>query len=75
MRDLLDRCGDVWEADTFLGGGQNWSVQVAEWLALPASDHEVRGLSPAKGRIKLMNVQRLIAQSLSLSSFHYLNMT
>ena len=50
-------------------------VRVAEWLALPSSDHEVLGLNPPGGGIQVMIVQHFIAQSFSLSPFHHLDMT
>ena len=49
-----------------------WSVRVAGWLALPTLDHKDLGSNPAGGGIQLMTVRRLVAQSLSLSSFHNL---
>ena len=51
------------------------SVQVVKWLALPTSDHAVPGLNPTGGGIQLMTLRCFIAQSLSLSPFHCLNMT
>ena len=47
----------------------------AEWLALPASDHGVAGSNPARGEILPEPKRRFIAQSLSCSSFHRLEMT
>ena len=52
-----------------------WSVRMAEQLALPTSDHGVAGLNPAGGEILPKPKQRFIAQSLSCSSFHRLEMT
>ena len=46
------------------------SVRVAEQLASPTSDHMVSGSNSAEDGIKLMTIRRLIAQGLSLSSFH-----
>ena len=51
------------------------SIQVVEWLALQTSDHNLPGSNPAGGRIEPMTVLCFIAQSLSLSHFHYLDMT
>ena len=48
---------------------------MAEWLALPMSDHKVLGSNPAGGRIQLMTVWCILEQSHSLSPFRYLNMT
>ena len=52
-----------------------WSVRVAERLALPTSDHGVAGLNPAGGEILPEPKPRFIAQSLSNSPFHRLEMT
>ena len=48
---------------------------MAEQLALPTSDHMVTGLNPAGGEILPEPKQRFIAQSLSCSPFHRLEMT
>ena len=52
-----------------------WSVRVAERLALPTSDHGVAGSNPAGGEILPEPKRRFIAQSLSCSPFHRLEMT
>ena len=51
------------------------SVRVAERLALPTSDHGVAGSNPAGGEILPEPKRRYIAQSLSCSPFHRLEMT
>ena len=51
------------------------SVRVAERLALPTSDHGVAGSNPAGGKILPEPKWRFIAQSLSSSPFHRLEMT
>ena len=51
------------------------SVRVAERLELPTLDHGVAGLSPAGGEILPEPKRRFIAQSLSCSLFHRLEMT
>ena len=51
------------------------SVRVAERLALPTSDHGVAGSNPAGGKILPEPKRRFIAQSLSCSPFHRLEMT
>ena len=51
------------------------SVRVAERLALPISDHGVVGLNPAGGEILPEPKRHFIAQSLSCSPFHRLEMT
>ena len=51
------------------------SVRVAERLALPTSDHGVAGSNPAGGEILPEPKRRFIAQSLSYSPFHRLEMT
>ena len=51
------------------------SVRVAERLALPTSDHEVTGSNPAEGEILPEPKRRFLAQSLSCSPFHRLEMT
>ena len=51
------------------------SVRVAERLALPTSDHGVAGSNPAGGEILPEPKRRFIAQSLSCSPFHPLEMT
>ena len=52
-----------------------WSVRVAERLVLPTSDHGVSGSNPAGGEILPKPKRRFIAQSLSCSRFHRLEMT
>ena len=51
------------------------SVRVAERLALPTSDHGVAGSNPAGGEILPEPKRRFIAQSLSCSPFHRIEMT
>ena len=51
------------------------SVRVAERLALPTSDDGVAGSNPAGGEILPEPKRRFIAQSLSCSPFHRLEMT
>ena len=51
------------------------SVRVAEPLALPTSVHGVAGSNPAGGEILFEPKRRFIAQSLSYSPFHRLEMT
>ena len=46
-----------------------------ERLALPTSDHGVTGSNPAGGEILPEPKRRFIAQSLSCSPFHRLEMT
>ena len=53
----------------------NRSVRVAERLALPTSNHGVAGSNPAGGEILPEPKRRFIAQSLSCSPFHRLEMT
>ena len=48
---------------------------MAERLALPTSDHGVAGSNPAGGEILPEPKRRFIAQSLSFSPFHRLEMT
>ena len=48
---------------------------LAEWLALPTSDHGVAGSNPAGGEILPEPKRHFIAQSLSYSPFHRLEMT
>ena len=48
---------------------------MAERLALPTSDHGVTGSNPAGGEILSEPKRRFIAQSLSCSPFHRLEMT
>ena len=52
-----------------------WSVRVAERLALQTSDQGVAGSNPAGGEILPEPKRRFIAQSLSCSPFHRLEMT
>ena len=52
-----------------------WSVRVAVRLALPTSDHGVAGSNPAGGEILPESKRCFIAQSLSCSPFHRLEMT
>ena len=51
------------------------SVRVAERLALPTSVHGVAGSNPAGGEILPELKRHFIAQSLSCSPFHRLEMT
>ena len=51
------------------------SIRVAEPLALPTSDHRVAGSNPAGGEILPEPKRRFIAQSLSCSPSHHLEMT
>ena len=51
------------------------SVRMAERLALPTSDHGVAGSNPARGEILPEPKRCFIAQSLSCSPFHRLEMT
>ena len=51
------------------------SDRVAERLALPTSDHGVTGSNPAGGKILPEPKRRFIAQNLSCSPFHRLEMT
>ena len=51
------------------------SVRVAERLALATSDHGVAGSNPAGGEILPEPKRRFIAQNLSCSPFHRLEMT
>ena len=51
------------------------SVQIAERLTLPTSDHGVAGSNPAAGEILPEPKRRFMAQSLSRSPFHCLEMT
>ena len=51
------------------------SVRMAERLALPTLDHGVAGSNPAEGKILPEPKRRFIAQSLSCSLFHCLEMT
>ena len=53
----------------------NGNIRVAERLALPTSDHGVTGSNPAGGEILPEPKRRFIAQSLSCSPFHRLEMT
>ena len=62
----------VFQDDKCSGQG---SVRVAERLALPTSDHGVAGSNPAGIKILPEPKRRLIAQSLSCSPFHRLEMT
>ena len=48
---------------------------MAEWLALQTSDHGVAGLNLAGGEILPEPKRHFIAQSLSCSPFHRLEMT
>ena len=50
-------------------------VRMAKRLALPTSDHGVAGSNPAGGEILPEPKRRFIAQSLSCSPFHRLEMT
>ena len=51
------------------------SVRVAERLVFPTSNHGVAGSNPAGGEILPEPKRRFIAQSLSCSPFHRLEMT
>ena len=51
------------------------SIRVAERFALPTSDHGVAGSNPDGGKIHPEPKLRFIAQSLSCSPFHRLEMT
>ena len=51
------------------------SVRLAEWVALPTSDHWVAGSNPTGGEILPELKRHFIAQSLSCSPFHCLEMT
>ena len=51
------------------------NVRVAEQLALPTSDHRVVGSNPTGCEILPVPKRRFIAQSLSRSPFHRLEMT
>ena len=51
------------------------SVRVTEGLALPTSDYGVAGSNPAGGEILPEPKRRFIAQGLSCSPFHRLEMT
>ena len=51
------------------------SIRVAERLALPTSNHGVAGSNPAGGDILPEPKWRFVAQSLSYSPFHRLEMT
>ena len=51
------------------------SIRVAERLVLPTLDHGVVGSNPAGGEILPEPKRRFIAQSLSCSPFHRLEMT
>ena len=46
-----------------------------KWLAVLTSEHEVPRSNSAGGRIQLVTVPHIIAQGLSLSLFHHLNLT
>ena len=70
MRDLLHVWYDVRYWSKVLG-----SILVAEQLALPPSDHGVAGSNLAGGEILPEPKRRFIAQSLSCSPFHHLEMT
>ena len=74
-------CDKRYELVSFRGAEPNnsWlqirSVRMAERLALPTSDHRVAGSNPAGGEILPEPKRRFIAQSLSFSPFHRLEMT
>ena len=51
------------------------SVRVADWLALPTSDHEVQGSNPAGGGFQLITARRFIAQEPFIITYHRLDMT
>ena len=71
LRDII--CNTPWQVFWSLLLGQ--SVRVAERLALLISDHGVAGSNPAGGEILPEPKRRFIAQSLSCSPFHRLEMT
>ena len=75
VRPLSTFSNDFWscEADSFHIPQR--SVRVAERLALPTSVHGVAGSNPAGGEILFEPKWRFIAQSLSCSPFHRLEMT
>ena len=52
-----------------------YPIPYVERLALPTSDHGVAGSNPAGGEILPEPKRRFIAQSLSCSPFHRLEMT
>ena len=51
-----------------------WSIRMAGWLALPTLDHGVVDLNPAGGEIIPESEWHFIAQSLSWSPLHHLEM-
>ena len=53
----------------------HWKRPRAKQLALPTLDHGVAGSNPARGEILPEPKRRFIAQSLSCSPFHCLEMT
>ena len=53
----------------------SWKRPRGRALALPTSDHGVTGSNPAGGEILPEPKRRFIAQSLSCSPFHRLEMT
>ena len=61
-------------ADFNLSSALRRSVRVAERLALPTSDHGVTGSNPAGGEILPEPKRHFIAQNLSCSPFHRLEM-
>ena len=70
----VERVNHSWQA-AYIFLKKYRSVRVAEWLAFPTSDHAVLGSNLTGDVIQLMTVWRFIAQSLSLSSFHRLDMS
>ena len=48
---------------------------MAKWLALPTLDQKAPDLNPINDKIQGMTVWHFIAQSLSLSPLHKLNIT
>ena len=72
---LMDDCHYTHTWDNGSVYTKDWSVRVAERLTLPTSDHGVAGSNPAGGEILPKPKRRFIAQSLSCSPFHRLEMT
>ena len=71
------KCGAISSLLALCDDHNAWhrSVRVAERLALPTSDHGVAGSNSAGGEILPEPKRRFIAQSLSCSPFHRLEMT
>ena len=72
---INSRAGSNKELRWLRNSTQYRSVRLAERLALPTSDHGVTGSNPAGGEILSEPKRRFIAQSLSCSPFHRLEMT